>query len=75
MGGAPTAACEYTLAWCWATMSGLEVLRNCPPIGKTPYPLISAIPALCSSLMAHPPAPTKTNRALRDPGVLPTRWR
>ncbi len=36
MGGAPTDACEYTLALCWATTAGLDVLRNCPPIGNTP---------------------------------------
>src|SRR5690349_6758408 len=28
MGGAPTDACEYTFAWCCATMAGFEVLRN-----------------------------------------------
>jgi hypothetical protein len=36
MGGAPTAACEYTLALCCATTAGLEVFSHCPPIGKTP---------------------------------------
>ena len=36
IGGAPTDACEYTLALCWATSAGSLVLRNCPPIGKTP---------------------------------------
>ena len=36
IGGAPTEACEYTFALCWATSAGLLVLSHCPPIGNTP---------------------------------------
>ena len=36
IGGAPTAACEYTFALCCATRVGFEVISHCPPIGNTP---------------------------------------
>src|SRR5215207_986247 len=69
MGGAPTEACEYTFAWCLDTRAGFVVFSHCPPIGKTPYPLISGMPDFCSSLIAQPPAPTNTKRASVVPGV------
>ncbi|MCY1528983.1 hypothetical protein D9M68_641070 [compost metagenome] len=34
MGGEPTDALPYSLAWCRATTSGLRVTRNWPPTGK-----------------------------------------
>ncbi|MNV73001.1 hypothetical protein D3C71_1661240 [compost metagenome] len=34
IGGAPTEALPYSLAWWRATRSGLSVIRNWPPTGK-----------------------------------------
>src|SRR3954454_5509905 len=56
MGGAPTAAWPYTLAWWLLTSSGERVRRNLPLTGKPPNPAISGIPARCSSGRAPRPA-------------------
>src|SRR5699024_9278215 len=63
IGGAPTDAWLYTLAWCSSTSSSLVHRSHCPPTGNPPIPLISGIPDFCSRCRAPPPAPTNTNLA------------
>src|SRR5699024_9984861 len=60
IGGAPTAALPYTLAWWSFTISELSQAKNTPLTGKPPNCLLSGIPVFCKSGNAPPPAPINT---------------
>src|SRR5699024_4460259 len=64
IGGAPTAAWPYTLAWCCSMTSGLVERKNCPDMGNPLKPFASGMPEDWRSSRAPPPAPMNTNRAL-----------
>src|SRR5690606_11258338 len=48
IGGAPTLALPYTLAWCCSTISGLLHTMKMPLTGNPPIRFPSGIPDFCS---------------------------
>src|SRR5690606_5475398 len=63
MGGEPTAALPYTLAWCFAIITGLVHFNHWPLTENPPKPSASGMPDFSSSNNDPPPAPIKTNLA------------
>jgi hypothetical protein len=60
IGGAPTAALPYTLAWCCSITSLLVQRNHWPLTGNPPYPSISGIPDFSNKGSEPPPAPINT---------------
>src|SRR5699024_5267737 len=64
IGGAPTAAWPYTLAWCWSVISALVECKFCPELGDLLTSVTSELPEDCTWSSAPPSAPIASNRAL-----------